>query len=194
MTHTFNVTKNLVPWRSGITTQEVYDILTLEPGAEVTVKEILGMLVKDWNQEDLKDVSNRCVYLSQKGLAERTGKGTYRAIENGQVVQKGKAMTTDTPTSAFASATAAPPTAEPASTPATPGEFDCPHCGFEARSEMGLKAHVTRSHAKNKPLTADQAFERIGMACEMLFPDGLPMARVIEIAELQKAMLKVMTR
>lgn len=67
-------------------------------------------------------------------------------------------------------------------------------CGMTFATEQELKAHVTRTHKKTTGITADQAFERIGAATEALFPDGIPASRVIEIAELQKAMLKVVTR
>lgn len=72
--------------------------------------------------------------------------------------------------------------------------FVCDECNHEAPSEQGLKAHKTRSHKKTAPVTADEAFDRIGAATEALFPAGIPASRVIEIAELQKAMLKVVTR
>lgn len=71
-------------------------------------------------------------------------------------------------------------------------DVTCKVCGFEARSPMGLTAHNTRNHKPKS--TPDQLFERVGLACEMLFPEGIPMARIIEIAELQKAMLKVLSR
>ncbi len=45
-----------------------------------------------------------------------------------------------------------------------------------------------------KAAQADELFERVGKATEALFPKGIPMTRIIEVAELQKAMLKVVAR
>lgn len=66
-------------------------------------------------------------------------------------------------------------------------------CGKSFPTKQGLSMHVARSHKKDE-VDADEAFERIGAATEALFPDGIPATRIIELADLQKQMLKVVTR
>lgn len=73
--------------------------------------------------------------------------------------------------------------------------FDCADCDQTFATEQGMKMHWTRTHkVKASSVGANDAFERVGRATEALFPEGIPAARVIEIADLQKAMLKVVTR
>ena len=67
----------------------------------------------------------------------------------------------------------------------------CAECDRWFPTSRGLRMHFTRSHQKADP---DETFELIGNATEALFPDGIPTSRIIEIADLQKAMLKVLTR
>lgn len=139
----------------------------------VTVKEIGRVIGLDMTVErNIKNVSNRCGYLVQSGEAIRIAPGTYQYQERKPM----ETMTTENGEVAQAS--------DPALT--------CKTCGFAAKSPMGLSAHNTRAH---KPkATPDEMFERVGAACEVLFPDGIPYARVIEVAELQKAILKVLSR
>jgi len=153
----------------------------------ITCKEIGHILGIDITAErNLKSISNACGYLVKNGEAERVGPGTYQA--------KGKAMTvTDI---------GPPPTAAPTPNSITPIGLVapppderpmCDQCGYVAKSEMGLRAHITRSHGR-LALDADEAFERTGKALDLLFPNGIPASRVIEIADLQKHMLRVVSK
>lgn len=89
MSHQFQSTaKNLSPHRTGIRVQQVYDLM-VRLDRPMTCKVIGSNLGVDVSiEENLKDISNRCGYLVQKGLAERVDKGTYRAITNGAEPQK----------------------------------------------------------------------------------------------------------
>lgn len=81
---------------------------------------------------------------------------------------------------------------------------DVPGCGRTFPTAHGVTMHKNRAHNDNygakakakRPATydADDLFERVGAATEALFPGGIPTSRIIEIAELQKAMLKVVAR
>jgi hypothetical protein len=74
-------------------------------------------------------------------------------------------------------------------------QYDCSECGRSFATQQGMRMHVARSHRKATAAVAvHDAFERVGAATEALFPEGIPAARIIEIADLQKAMLKVLTR
>jgi hypothetical protein len=129
-------------------------------------------------ERNLKSISNACGYLVKNGEAERVGPGTYQA--------KGKAMTvTD-----IGPIDIRPTLIQPEAPVERPM---CDQCGYVAKSEMGLRAHVTRSHGR-LALDADEAFERTGKALEVLFPNGIPAARIIELADLQKAMLRAVSK
>lgn len=168
---------------TGVSNRAVLQALE-QTGQPTTVKEIGRMISSDMTVErNLKAVSNSCGYLVKNNLAHRVGAGTYQA---GPGPQEGKAMTMtefpgiipeDPPFNGRP--TAAPPEVE---------QLHCEICGKPVASEMGRKNHMTRSHPKG--LNADEAFERTGQALEVLFPGGIPMSRLIEIAELQKAMLR----
>lgn len=185
---TFNESQALAPWRTGIRVQQVHELLVEAFPEPLTCKEIGVTLGIDITvEENLKDISNRCGYLRDKGLAERLGQGTYRAIN-----KEGTAMTT-LDSVVQDNGLASPSVLEAPGVTIDPSDkLQCQTCGFIARSDMGLKNHVTRQHRRG--ITPDQAFERVGLACEMLFPDGIPMSRIIEIAELQKQMLKVISK
>ena len=178
MSHVFNNSQQLSPNRTGVRVQDVYDLL-IGHGTPMTCKEIGHLLNVDVTiEEHLKDISNRCGYLLQKGLVERVTQGTYRALETGYTPQEGTSMTM----------TETRPELPPDET-----EYRCGLCNKPAKSQMGLKAHMTRSHP-GFGLSADEAFERTGQALEVLFPNGIPMSRLIELAGLQKEMLKVLTK
>lgn len=156
-----------------ISQEDVLQLLQANPDG-VTVKHIgtaLGLDMTD--QTNIKNISNRCGYLLQKGRVARIAPGTYQERKPMETIitQNGDVTASDA--------------------------LICPECGFEAKSQMGLRAHHTRAHhtrAHKKGPSPDEMFERIGLACEVLWPDGIPMSRVIEIAELQKAILKVLSR
>lgn len=69
--------------------------------------------------------------------------------------------------------------------------YTCDECGHQSPSQQGLRAHKTRTHSKTSP---DELFELVGRATEALFPNGVPASRIIEIAALQREMLKTVTR
>lgn len=147
--------------------QAVYDVLFSDMDRNWTARQVAAALGVEYTPRAVLDLSNRLGYLVSRGFAERIALGTYRAIHP----QKGKPMT-DT-------------------SGAETSENMCQECGYQAKSQMGLKAHQTRSHAT---ISADEAFERTGKALEMLFPNGIPMSRIIELADLQKAMLRAITK
>lgn len=159
----------------------MYDLMAEDTSVEWTCKELLDYFGLPHTEENIKDMSNRAGYLVSRGHAQRVRQGTYQAV-----IKKGTSMT-DTDTAQAANGLAPQYPSETVG-----GGLQCPHCDFVGRSPMGIKSHITRNHRPG--LTADQAFERIGAACEVLFPDGIPMSRIIEIAELQKRMLSVVTR
>lgn len=139
----------------------------------VTVKEIGRVIGLDMTVErNIKNVSNRCGYLVQSGEAIRIAPGTYQYQERTTM----ETMTTENGEVAQA----------------TNPDWTCKTCGFQAKSHMGLATHITKNHKPKQ--TPDEMFERVGAACEVLFPDGIPMSRIIEIGELQKAILKVLSR
>lgn len=70
--------------------------------------------------------------------------------------------------------------------------YVCTGCSAQAGTEQGARSHQTRKHPSGP--TADEMFALVGKATEALFPNGIPAARVIEIAELQRAMMKVLAR
>lgn len=161
-----------------LSTQDVYDVL-FDSGQPMTVKEIGLALHRDITMErTLKDLSNRCGYLVMTGHAIWVDKGTYQL--------KGSQEMTNTDTRFPGIVPADVPRAD---APVVEQMF-CDECGKPVASEMGLKSHKTRSHPK--ALTADEAFERSGQALEVLFPNGIPMSRIIELADLQKAMLRAL--
>lgn len=153
-------------------TQGDVEAVLREAGGPITVKQIGAVLELDMIPRRIQDISNRCSYAVEKSLATRVDKGTYLWISDN--TDKEKSMETFT--------------AEAAT---TNGEVEviCKQCGYVAKSDMGLKMHASRSH--KKPPTADEAFELTGKALDVLFPDGFPASRLIELAELQKHMLKV---
>lgn len=82
---------------------------------------------------------------------------------------------------------------------------DVPGCDRAFLTPHGVVMHKNRAHPETltaKPrrkervldYNPDEVFELVGRATEALFPAGIPTSRIIEIAELQKAMLKVVTR
>lgn len=82
-------------------------------------------------------------------------------------------------------------------------ELTCPECGWEAPTPGGLGRHRATKHdvtskaaaaRSAKAESADELFMKVGAATRALFPDGVPAERVIEIAEVQKAMLTVLRR
>lgn len=88
--------------------------------------------------------------------------------------------------------------------PAPPEMFPCdvPGCGASYPTQQGVSMHKNRSHGivsttrnaarkRESRMGADEAFELTGAALDVLFPNGIPASRIIEIAELQKHMLKV---
>jgi hypothetical protein len=168
----------------GLTTQAVLEVLMREPIRPWTVKQICTELGLTHEEKDLKDVSNRCGYIRSDGGAKRIAQGTYVLNEKGNPMSD---QYVDT-----GAATVPEPTAPEQPAPGV-NPMQCPECAFVARSDMGLKAHKTRSHSTGK-ISADEMFERIGTACEALFPEGIPMSRIMEVAELQKQMLKTVTR
>lgn len=70
----------------------------------------------------------------------------------------------------------------------------CEQCGRTFPTKHGLSMHLARAHRPPPSLQADQIFERLGNATNALFPDGIPASRVIEIAEWQRATLKLLDR
>lgn len=164
---------------TGVTNMAVLEALQ-RAGEPVGVKDIGRRIGSDMKIErNLKAVSNACGYLLRNGLAHRVDQGIYQA---GPGPQRGSEMTmTDIPLNGVMN----PPTAA-----SEPEQMHCDICGKPVASEMGKKAHMTRSHPKG--LSADEAFERTGQALEILFPNGIPMSRLIELADLQKQMLRVL--
>lgn len=159
-----------------ITTEEVGSVIKdlVDP---VTVKQMISILGVEETSNAIRDVANRFSYLKQQGKVARVASGTYIATDhvNGlspEWKEKMEAIQKEEPTAA--------------------DDLICQQCGFQAASRMGFLAHNTRSHKSKQ--TPDQLFERVGAACEVLFPDGIPMSRVIEVGELQKAILKVLSR
>lgn len=79
---------------------------------------------------------------------------------------------------------------------------DVPGCDRTFPTAHGVTMHKNRTHnagqarprKREVAYDADALFERVGAATEALFPAGIPTSRIIEIAELQKAMLKVVAR
>ena len=76
------------------------------------------------------------------------------------------------------------------------GLFLCPEdgCLAKAQTRQGIKMHWTRSHKQKQGVDPNELFELTGKALDVLFPNGIPASRVIEIADLQKVMLKVLSR
>lgn len=149
-----------------------------------TCKEIGTFYGWDTGQERvLKAISNACSYLRAQGVAIRTAGGTYQQRGNRPPERRRTPVTINDlgalPTNNGTHATASTVSEE---------RFECPECGGSYKSQMGLRAHITRAHGK--PMSPDEMFERTGRALEILFPDGIPASRVIEIADLQKAMLR----
>lgn len=179
---------NFGPRTFPLSSSDMYQCLVDNNYQPMPLKEIAARLGIDiTNRQNQKGVSNRCMYLVTAGWAERVDHGVYRALKTRATpAQKGTNMTTlDMPTSA-------PQPPNPIPTAVEADGPVCNECGYVAKSAMGLKAHITRQHTAK--LSADEAFERIGKACEILFPDGIDMSRIIEIAELQKQILRVITR
>lgn len=72
--------------------------------------------------------------------------------------------------------------------------FVC-ECGTKCTSERGLAVHRKRMHGDGpNEKDGEEIFAKIGNATRALFPAGIPAERVIEIAEVQKTMLRVLTR
>ena len=74
------------------------------------------------------------------------------------------------------------------------GQWMCGHdtCDRVLPTIQGIKTHMARSHIK--PADSDALFARVGAATRALFPDGLDFDRIIEVAALQREMLKVISR
>lgn len=162
---------------TGVSNQAVLDALKFS-NLPTSVKDLGRFIGVDMTVErNLKAISNACGYLLRNNLAHRVDKGIYQA---GPGPQEGKAMTMTEMHPSGNTARALLDTA--------PEELHCEVCGKPVASEMGRKAHMTRSHPKG--LTADEAFERTGQALDVLFPQGIPTSRLIELAELQKQMLR----
>jgi hypothetical protein len=66
-------------------------------------------------------------------------------------------------------------------------------CVREFDTQQGLSMHTTRSH-KTPQAKANDMFELVGQATEVLFPAGIPMSRLIEIADWQKVTLRMLAR
>jgi hypothetical protein len=72
-------------------------------------------------------------------------------------------------------------------------------CDRTFESAQGLSMHKSRSHgAPSQRSTrarsagdADEMFDRCGAAIDVLFPEGIPASRIIELADLMKLMLRV---
>lgn len=137
-------------------------------GHPMTIDMILDALSIPRTMESARDCSNRCGYLVSAGQVTRLSEGIY------QFNTTERKPMTDTSVSIT-----------------IPSTFVCDECGHVAPSQMGLRAHITRTH---KTTDADQLFALVGAATEALFPTGVPVSRIIEIAELQKAMLRVVAR
>lgn len=81
-----------------------------------------------------------------------------------------------------------------------PAEGPCPECGAEYPTFQGMAMHRSRMHGVNRRNgnvsgdRADAIFNHLARVTEALFPDGVPPERIMEVAEWQKATLKVMTR
>lgn len=144
-------------------------------GKPMSTNEILGYLgTYEHTTRNLRDVANRCGYLVTNGHATRVGHGEYQATNKEATV----------------TVVTQPEAVEEDRTDRT-----CEECGYLAASAHGLKAHTSRSHKKTASgINADEAFEITGRALEILFPNGVPMARLIEVAEMQKMMLKWVSR
>lgn len=166
---------------SGVSTQMIWDLMAQDFGKPWTVKELLAAVGLDLSEYNIKNVSNRCSYLAQTGHAKRIAQGTYALIE------KGTDMTMTEPAQAESNGAAHDVPVQ------APSEFQCPTCGFSARSQMGLRTHITKNH---KPkLNTDEAFERVAQATKILFPDPESIYdRFEEIGELRKQMLRAVTR
>lgn len=72
--------------------------------------------------------------------------------------------------------------------------FKCDICDRTFETEQGMKMHKGRSHKGELPHDADTLFSVVGAATAVLFPNGVPYERVIEVAEWQKATLRLMAR
>lgn len=67
------------------------------------------------------------------------------------------------------------------------------NCTFVAKSEMGMKAHITRSHSKTPD--ANEIFSKVAAATKILWPDPEEVYAKFEvIAEWRKNTLKVLSR
>lgn len=75
-----------------------------------------------------------------------------------------------------------------------PGTYRAANGVQTAVTAAPTPAPAPKASKAAKAAQADELFERVGKATEALFPRGIPMTRIIEVAELQKAMLKVVAR
>lgn len=75
-----------------------------------------------------------------------------------------------------------------------PGMYQAANGVQTAVTATPAPAPAPKTSKAAKAAQADELFERVGKATEALFPKGIPMTRIIEVAELQKAMLKVVAR
>lgn len=73
-------------------------------------------------------------------------------------------------------------------------ESTCDTCARVFDTKHGLNMHLARAHRPPPSLNTNDKFDRLGKATEALFPDGIPAARIIEIAEWQRATLKLLDR
>lgn len=65
-------------------------------------------------------------------------------------------------------------------------------CTATAKSEMGMKAHITRAHSKT--IDADEIFAKVAAATKILWPDPEEVYAKFElIAEWRKATIKVLS-
>lgn len=69
--------------------------------------------------------------------------------------------------------------------------FVC-ECGQKYSTQNRLNSHKKKAHGA--PDSTDEIFAKVGNATRALFPEGIPAERVIEIAEVQRSMLKVLAR
>lgn len=72
--------------------------------------------------------------------------------------------------------------------------FVC-ECGQKYSTQNRLNSHKRKVHGGGlNEKDGEEIFAKIGNATRALFPDGIPAERVIEIAEVQRTMLRVLTR
>lgn len=75
------------------------------------------------------------------------------------------------------------------------GRWECaePTCGLNFATEQGARTHWSRSH---KVVTDNpgELFDRTRAALEALFPEGPSWDRMVEYADMQKQMLKWISR